>query len=275
MRLTKYRHIRVQHWLIFSGYLASLLMVFFPVNVLAWGPQGHSIIAEIAQERLKPQVWQAIQQEFSIKHLADVANWADQIKSKRKETRPWHYANIMAGEFLYLKRRDCPTGNCVTEKVLEFTSKLQDAKIKGRPRKEAFKYLVHFVGDIHQPLHLGNAEDRGGNTINVLIHGERTNLHAVWDHDLIRIKGKSLVKYAAKLSGDIRQKNARAWVKSDVVGWVNESRKLALRQGYPLELNGRGELSRRYLEAGEETVERQFQRAGVRLAYLLNRIIKP
>lgn len=275
MRFTIFRHTRIQQRLLIAVCLASMLTAFSPVVALAWGPQGHRIIAEIAQQRLKPEVRQAILHEFSIKHLADVANWADQIKSKREETRPWHYCNIASGEFLYSRQRDCPVGNCVIEKILEFTKRLQDGKVKGRSRKEALSYLVHFVGDIHQPLHLGNAGDRGGNSINVIVHGERTNLHAVWDHDLIRRSGKSLVKYAAELSDGVGQGSARARLIPDVVGWANESRKLALHQGYLLEFNKRGELSRHYLEAGEQTVELQLKKAGVRLADLLNIIIKP
>ncbi len=275
MHLTGYLQKSVQQGFIILVCFASFLSLFFPVNGWAWGPQGHRIIAQIAEERLKPEVWQAIQGEFSIKHLSDVANWADQIKSKRKGTRPWHYCNIAEGEFTYLRERDCPQGECVTEKILKFTRRLQDGQVKGRSRKEALMFLVHFVGDIHQPLHLGNEDDRGGNNIKVIVHGERTNLHAVWDHDLIRLNGKSLVKYASELSDEVRQASARAWLIPDVVGWGNESRKLALRKGYPLELNKRGELSRHYLEAGEQTVELQFKKAGVRLADLLNRILKP
>ncbi len=275
MLFTTIRHTRIQQGFLFAVCLASMLTALSPVIAMAWGPQGHSIIAEIAQQRLKPEVWQAIQDEFSIKQLADVANWADHIKSKRKETRPWHYCNIAEGEISYIRERDCADGNCVTEKILEFTKRLQGSKVKGRNRKEALMYLVHFVGDIHQPLHLGNAVDRGGNTIKVIVQGESTNLHAVWDHDLIRRNGKSLVKYAAELSGEVSQGSARAWLISDVVGWGNESRGLALHKGYPLELNKRGELSGHYLEAGEQIVELQFKKAGVRLAHLLNKIIKP
>lgn len=275
MRLIGYLEYSVQQGFVYLGCFASLLSVFLPVNVWAWGPQGHRIIAQIAEERLKPDVWQSIQDEFSIKHLSDVANWADQIKSERKETRPWHYCNIAEGEFTYLRERDCPQDECVTEKIRHFRDLLLNPNVVGRKRKEALKFLVHFVGDIHQPLHMGNASDRGGNTINILVDGEMTNLHAVWDHALIQFHGQSLVKYAANLSGSILQEDAVKWKARPLEGWGNESRKLALHQGYPLELNARGELSRAYLKTGEKIVELQLKKAGVRLADLLNRILEP
>ncbi len=260
-------------WLSLAGGLATSL-IFFSAQALAWGPQGHRIVAEIAEQRLKPEVRQTIRDKFSIKHLVDVANWADQIKRKRSETRPWHYTNISAGEFLYNRQRDCPTGDCVTEKIKEFAGKLKSPKVIGRSRVEALMFLIHFVGDIHQPLHLGNAGDRGGNTIKIIVRGERTNLHAVWDHGLIQFDGQSLVKYATKLSGQITDEKVHAWITSDVIGWANESRQLAMQKGYPLELNKRGELSANYLAVGERIVMLQLQKAGVRLAHLLNQTIK-
>ncbi|QPJ63638.1 MAG: S1/P1 nuclease [Candidatus Nitronauta litoralis] len=275
MPFEKIRHTRIVRFLYIAGCFVVLLASAFPAQVWAWGPQGHRIIAQIAEERLKPEIWQAIQDEFSIKHLADVANWADQIKSDRRETRPWHYCNIAEGELLYLQQRDCPHGECVIEKTHFFREELLNPSVVGRKRKEAFMFLVHFVGDIHQPLHMGNAADRGGNTIKVMVSGERTNLHAVWDHDLIHTQGQSLVKYAAKLSASIQKENALEWGARRLVEWANESRKLAVHQGYPLELNDQGELSRHYLKAGEQAVELQLKKAGVRLADLLNKTLKP
>lgn len=251
----------------------TICLAFF-APALAWGPQGHRIAAEIAQLRLEPAVANTIENEFSINHLADVANWADEIKGERRETRPWHYANIAAGEFVYSRRRDCSEGNCVVEKIREFERKLRTRKGSQQHRKEVLMYLVHFVADVHQPLHLGNAEDRGGNTIKIVAGKETTNLHAVWDHDLIHLKGQSLLNYATRLARDITRQEAAAWVESGVTGWANESRKLALHQVYPLELSSDGELSARYVAAGRNTVELQLKKAGVRLAHLLNKIFK-
>ncbi len=252
--------------------IATSLMFLAPA--LAWGPQGHRIVAEIAQLRLEPAVMSTIKEEFSINHLADVANWADQIKGKRRETRPWHYANIAAGEVVYSKQRDCPEGSCVVEKIKAFEDKLQKLDGRRRHRKEALMYLIHFVADVHQPLHLGNAEDRGGNTIKIGTGEETTNLHAVWDHGLIHLNGNSLINYATGLAQGIAGEKAAAWVVPGVEGWANESRELALHQAYPFELSRHGELSARYMADGRGTVELQLKKAGVRLAHLLNKIFK-
>ncbi len=252
--------------------LPVVLFVASPAG--AWGPQGHAIVAAIAQERLNPATLEILRMDFNINRLADVANWADQIKSQRTETRPWHYTNIPEGETLYVRRRDCPTGDCVTEKIREFASLLESRSRSRHERREALKFLIHFVADIHQPLHLGNKTDRGGNEIAVRVGDERTNLHAVWDHDLIHLDGKSLVEYAAGLAGEISPAQAREWTGSGVVAWSQESRKLALESGYPIDRDDDGRLTGRYLKKAEGIVVQQLKKAGVRLAYRLNQIIK-
>ena len=234
-----------------------------------WGPQGHEIVAAIAQDRLAPRALEVLRKEFNITRLEDVANWADRIKRKRKETRPWHYTNIPQGERQYLRERDCPQGACVTEKIEEFSSLLRDKARPRRERREAVMFLVHFIADVHQPLHLGNPGDRGGNEIRVRVHDEWTNLHAVWDHDLIRLEGKSLLKYAAGLSREITPRQVERWNASSVVDWSEESRELAL-EGYRLEKDKSGALTRGYLDRGRRVVKQQLKKAGVRLAHRLN-----
>ena len=101
-------------------------------------------------------------------------DWADKIRRKRRQESPWHYTNVRPGEWTYEAARDCPNGNCVTEKIKEFVAVLANIENPLEKRKDALKYLVHFVGDVHQPLHLGNRKDRGGNRISFLIQEEKS-----------------------------------------------------------------------------------------------------
>ena len=294
-------------------------MILFPLqDVWAWGPSGHRIVGEIADRHLLPGVKIKIEENFNIKKLADVANWADAVK-KRRSQGSWHYCNIEEAARNYVRGRDCPDRACVVEKIREFAHVLKEKRafqkmektpyspspqspspkgerkklllpvgkksgmrgrasngrgLADREGKEALRYLIHFVGDIHQPLHLGNAKDRGGNNISLVYKGRFTNLHALWDGGLIYLAGKSLVQYASDLNRRFAAREADSWNLSDVTKWADESRVLALDRAYVLDPSGRGALSKRYIEQSREIIDLRLTQAGIRLAGLLNRLLK-
>ena len=259
---------RGSRWL--PGFVAFIL-VFSVETAAAWGPDGHRIICEIAQIHLLPRARKVIQQNFNIKYLALVANWAEVIKSKPRKPDVLHYTNIEEGKWTYDQTRDCPDKKCVTEKIREFERVLSNKRLFYFDRKDALKFLVHLIGDIHQPMHLGNLADRGGNEIDVLVNGETMNLHALWDSGLIDQGEESLIQYAEKLDARTTDEEIKEWTKSYVEHWSNESRELSLKYGYSLSLTEDGELSNEYLARGRLIVEKQLRRAGVRLAHILNR----
>ncbi len=275
-----------------------MVLISLVVNVpdsAAWGPQGHSVIGLIADGHLKPEVKELIAKKFNINSLADVATWADRTRKKRKEESSWHYTNIEEGEWTYNAERDCPDGACVTEKIHEFSGILRSTSLRER-KKDALKFLVHFVGDVHQPLHLGNLKDRGGGTLRFLYKGKDVSLHYLWDGGLIDWDGEppqanerrhtpppkarslfppgvareSLLKYAARLNGRVSEEEVSAWSLSTVSDWANESRSLALKVAYRVDKGG---LSKAYIKRGREVINLRLTQAGVRLAHLLNTIL--
>lgn len=254
------------------GFLIGLILLPLQTS-WAWGPVGHKIVGEIAQMHLLPSVKTKIRENFNIKRLADVANWADRVRKKRSQG-PWHYCNIEAGEWKYDKNRDCPDGICVVEKVRYFVKILQEGGLPKKKRREALMYLVHFVGDIHQPLHLGNARDRGGNTIRFFFQGERTNLHALWDGRLIHLGGKNLLQYARDLHRRIESRDINSWTRASVTDWANESRAVALNHAYVLGNAQSPRVSKNYIERSRDIIDLRLSQAGVRLADLLNTILK-
>ncbi len=248
-------------------------IVFFVALIVdcasAWGPMGHSVIGEIAQSKLLPEAKRKIRQQLQTPSLANVANWADQVKKRRKQ-KPWHYTNIPEGVLKYDRRRDCPTGDCVTEVIPKMAHTLGNPREPLKSRREALKYLVHFVADIHQPLHLGYASDRGGNRISLRYRGRNTNLHALWDQGLIERGGKSLVQYARQLNcrrfANIRLENLR----EEVIRWGLESRQIVLNSVY--NFNKGSGLSRNYIGRSRIILNRRMCKAGARLAGILNQI---
>src|SRR5262249_30504658 len=122
--------------------------------------------------------------------LADVSTWADYVRLQRRETGPWHYVNIPIRHQLnateaYDKERDCPLDNCVVAQILKFEAVLKEKTALPVQRLEALKFLVHFIADIHQPLHCSDNHDRGGNDLRYEYSGNPTNLHAVWDTGIL------------------------------------------------------------------------------------------
>jgi hypothetical protein len=250
------------------------LMVATQETATAWGPDGHRIICEIAERHLLPRTREIIHKNFNIEKLTLVANWADAVKKSSHPPDVRHYTNIEEGSLTYDQTRDCPDKKCVTEKIREYERILSNKRLFYFDRKDALKLLVHLVGDIHQPMHLGNLVDRGGNEIKVVVNGEETNLHKLWDSGLIFHEDDSLIQYAKKLDSRTTVEEISLWIKTYVEDWSNESRELILKYGYPLIVDENGSVSEEYIARGRLIVEEQLRRAGVRLAHILNRSIR-
>ena len=258
------------------------ILVASNVNALAWGYEGHRIIAEIAEQLLEPETAHRVRDLLAIENrttLAEVSTWADEIRPQHPETRRWHFVNIpihpAAGEPSgYDAARDCPQQECVVAKIEEFERVLADPQASERQRLEALKYVVHFIGDVHQPLHASNKDDRGGNDVAVTFMGQQTNLHAVWDSGIIGppVKGDERA-YALRLAGDITLAQSQQWSAGNAVSWANESYSIAVRMIYG-QLPHSGSLPDNYETEALPIVNRQLSRAGVRLAEVLNAVLK-
>ncbi|HIJ50142.1 MAG TPA: S1/P1 nuclease [Nitrospinae bacterium] len=220
-----------------------------------WPPKQKKIVAE----------------ELNIKNLADIATWADKTRRNRKQETPWHYTNVKEGEWTYRVSRDCPKRNCVIEKIKEFSAVLENVKLSLKRRKVALKYLVHFVGDVHQPLHLGNRKDQSGGKIRLTYLGKSVTPHYFWDGGLIDWEKENLLKCATRLNAQLQDLDKSKWLHSKVNDWADESRSLALKYAYPLENN---KLSKTYISKGREILDQRMVQAGIRLANLLNQLLK-
>jgi hypothetical protein len=258
-----------------------LALVAFPVRAPAWGYEAHRVIAEIAEQFLAPQTAHRVRELLAIENLAtlaDVSIWADEIRLQHPETGPWHYVNIpltlRTGEpAVYDALRDCPQGDCVVAKIEQFEHVLSDQEVPERQRLEALKYIVHFVGDAHQPLHVSNDHDRGGNDVPVVFLGLRTNLHAVWDSGIITpaVKGNERA-YALQLVQSISEEQRQHWSEGTLISWVNEGHEIAARTIYG-ELPHSGTLPDDYETKALPIVNKQLERAGARLAMVLNTVL--
>jgi len=167
---------------------ALFVLIVTPCTAVAWGPDGHKITATIATANLTPQAQAGVRALLGGQTLADVSTWADEIKSNPKYR--WadrlHYANVELGSKAFTLSRDCQGDKCVVAAILKYAHVLREPKADRAAKAEALRFLTHFVADVHQPLHVSHAHDKGGNDVKVFFFNQNTDLHKVWDSLLIR-----------------------------------------------------------------------------------------
>ncbi len=254
--------------------IVCVVMSWIASPALAWGPAGHRIIASVAQQHLNARARARLAYVLgSETTLADVATWADDVRDERPETAPWHYINIPPAATDLRPQRDCPEGNCVSDKIREFVGIARLGVRNKSEVAEAVKYLIHFVADLHQPLHAGFAEDRGGNRLPVIVEGRESNLHSIWDSTIIRRLGSDEAEIAQHLNQGITPLQKKQWQKGRPREWAWESHLLAVRAAYgALPAGSPKRLDEDYLAQAAAVAEEQLAKAGIRLAAVINQV---
>lgn len=258
------------------------------IDVRAWGAKGHQVVAMIAEAHLTPKAAQAVagllaqEGKERVQSLPEVSTWADQIRSQSRDTGPWHYVNLPAGASKYDRNRDCPGDtqeDCVVERIDFFRRVLANKIAPPAVRSEALKFLVHLVADLHQPLHVGYANDRGGNSIKVQGPGSSrrsTNLHALWDTTIINRRNLTARVHADELLKGLLNDPARlkSWQAGTPSDWANEARVVLERQVYSFKVGSSVRLDEDYYRVASELIDLQLARGGIRLARLLNETLQ-
>ncbi len=266
-----------------SIFLLGLILPLLPVRpALGWYDWPHRVIAEIAEIHLDQDARQEVAFLLGEKtRMADVANWADQIRHDCWWTAPWHFINwpleLEIPDYDVLATR---RGNVVwaVEKQLAI---FRDRQKSREDRREALEFVIHFVGDLHEPLHCGQREDRGGNSIPVLFQGRRINLHAAWDGEIYDTGGETPARHAAGLLEGLQPAERDRIMRGCPYDWAVESHRIDRDFVYARlpDLTGDAgrpqapELSGPYAEAARPIIRRRLLEAGLRLAYLLNQAV--
>jgi hypothetical protein len=234
-----------------------------------WSKTGHRVVGEVAQKHLTRKAWKAISDLLDGETLAEVSNYGDAIKSDRAYSRfsPWHYVNFPADK-AYTEVTPSPEGD-VVQGIEKCIAILKDPQASRQEQVFHLKMLVHFIGDLHQPMHVGRAEDRGGNDIQLQWFGKGSNLHRVWDSNMIDDYGMSYTELARTLPRWSREKIQRIQ-QGSVYEWVEEIQEITNRVYASVEVGEK--LSYRYSYVWWDTVEEQLLTGGVRLAAVLNEI---
>lgn len=254
--------------------LAAMLLAAAPG--FCWGPEGHRLIAEIAWKHAAPEARSEISRLLPEgETVISIAPWADEVRPQRRETAPWHYINIPIeappGEW----RPYCPGGECIITAIQRFAAQLADRQLPAAAREEALRFLVHFVGDLHQPLHCGDRRDRGGNDVPVVFRARATNLHSIWDTPLLlealRAEGVRDRLLRKADPGELRRATA-----GGPEDWVWDSHRASRDAAYAaLPPERPALLADEYAAQAYPVIERQIRLAGLRLAAMLNRALAP
>lgn len=261
-------------------FFLPFLFLFFPHSLFAWGETGHRIVADVAARYLDDRAQNQIQSLIGEASLASVANWADRIRGDRPETASWHFVDIPFKASRYDPRRDCAEEECVIGAIERFRRTLSDRDRPTVERAEALKFLVHFIADLHQPLHTTDRGDHGGNDVRVTFFGEkihpfsekRWNLHAVWDGGLIDQTGLSEGAYVERLQAWLKKRSISELQKGTVADWALEAHRAAAEVAYRLPKSRK--LSKNYFEKSLPVMDELLAKAGVRLARVLNEVFQ-
>lgn len=256
-----------------------IVATFFSARpAMAWGARGHRVAARVATARLTPAAKKAIHDLLNEGDtLVDVAGWADGAEAHRTRPRsgPWHYVNVPITAAKY-DDRYCGARGCVVSQIKHFRAILADPRATRAERKRALRFFVHFVNDVHQPLHVGENHDRGGNSTQVRFLGRGSNLHRVWDSGVIEHRHWSDGRWVKHVEEQITATNLRAWSSGTVEDWATESLQAAKRAYDP---TGRGRplakgaaLGQDYESFALPIITQRLAQAGIRLANELNAI---
>ena len=276
-----------------GGMRTSIILALIIIGIQtchAWGPVGHEVVAYIAEDNLSPSAKNKIGQILGPNtSLADVANWADEIRRSHSNTAPWHFIDIPDRQAVTEvdESRFCPNGNCVVDQISAEIALLKSPSQNPKKKLEALKFLIHFMGDLHQPLHCADDGDRGGNEKEVRyrtpgsrsVKGRKVKLHALWDH-LIEVKTKEDPReLATKLEGQITSAEKKKWQTGATADWAWESYMIAKKDIYsefsagPTQDPDGIQLPKDYYSTKMRgIVDVQLEKGGVRLANVLEGI---
>jgi len=260
-----------------------------PSTAFAWGKTGHRVVAAIADTELSGLARAQVQQILGYgESLDEAANWPDEMRAApgdfwQKTATPWHYVTLNGVVYDHAP----PEGDALTA-LDKFTTTLRDPNASRADKQLALRFIVHIVGDLHQPLHVGKCCDKGGNEVKVTWFGKPTNLHAVWDSQLVDDEQLSFTELAAKLERHITPADVVKWWDANPRDWISESGEIRDTL-YPTKvdmtkpLKGKNklkkgvlpDLSYTYVYNFTPVMERRLSQGGIRLAAYLNAIFAP
>lgn len=264
--------------------IASLLA---PAPAYGWGEDGHKISAMITYDLLSAKAKAGVDEVLGEGKFVAASYWADRVVGKMKWTKEWHSVSVDHFSEDIDPQRDCVDGKCVVDKIRDESAYLRSGAGTSKEQEQSLKYLIHFVADVHQPLHVGFVQDHGGDEIKGSLYGRVTrSLHDIWDIGFIDrelyLNSLSRAEYAGRLKSEITSADRGNWTAGNAMSWASESYQLAMSNayrnaddtglGYDTWIRRNFDIRDEYYNRNLPVVETRLKQAAVRLANLLNDI---
>lgn len=246
--------------------LTCLAVIVVITACISWGVVGHKTVADIAYNHLTPQAKSAVAQLLGNESMADVASWADEIlgQADYKATAPDHYLNLPLGlsHDAFVSNVQGQENRNVYKALQHDADVLRDPTSTATEKTEALKFMIHFVGDMHQPMHVSRAADKGGNTIQVRYEDKGTNLHTLWDSKLLQHGGLNDMQLAEKFD-HVSDAQVTAWQKTPVIDWAWESYQVATQLYADVEKPKGNFIGDAYYNKYMPVIQQRIQQAGI------------
>lgn len=263
-------------------------------NAFAWGPTGHRVVGDVAQNHLSPAVAYRVTEILKGMSMSRVSNWPDEIKSEpetHSHTYNWHYTDWKDSDH---DHDESQSSGKLIGSLRDHIKVLNDASATDSAKAYALKFVIHLIGDLHQPLHVGNGLDQGGNKCKVTFHKKEMNLHALWDEGMIDFTNLSYTELSDYVSQGRTAEETATYAKGDLLDWAIESKELR-NKIYPANVRqseapmsimqycrsdiivaqeDMPKLAYEYSYKFVPVVELRLYQAGVRLAAVLNEYLK-
>jgi len=257
----------------------SVLVLLFAASVflISWGVTGHRTIGKMAENHLSPQAKAAVTDLLGGASLADVSTWADEVRNQQeyRHTSGWHFLNLPLGlSYAAFQQQVAGMGpDNVYGALLNEEAALANPATPREAKIEALKFIVHFVGDLHQPMHISRAEDKGGNTIQLNYEGMGTNLHSLWDTKLLEHQGLSYEQLAEKYDHP-SPAQIKQWQADPLMLWIWESYTISSKLYSEVDAMKSRSIDDSYYQAHLPIIQERIEQAGIRLAGVLNATFK-
>lgn len=250
---------------------ATAALILTTAPALSWGKTGHRVVGAIAERHLTEETRTAIQDILGVEDLAEAANWPDFMRSSSddfwREAGPFHYVTIPEGTEYDLSM--APEAGDAYTALQMFSELVTDESASLEERQRALRFIVHLVGDLHQPMHVGDGTDRGGNDVTVIFFEHVTNLHLAWDEDMVDYEMLSYSEMTEWLDRRLTPDQIEAWSVTDPRVWISESAEIR-----PTLYPDDAELQWDYVFEHRGTMSTRLSQGGIRLAAYLNAIFE-
>lgn len=257
--------------------LLPILLTAVLLILTSWGYTGHRTIGKIAENHLNNKAKAAIKALLGDTSIADACTWADDARREPafKETGDWHFLNLPLGlNYQQFKQQvDTISKGNVYSALLNAEKTLRDPKTNHQQQVYALKFILHLVGDLHQPMHISRAEDKGGNTIQLNYEEKGTNLHSLWDTKLLEHQGLNYTQLAEKYD-QVNDAEVKQWQSEPVMQWIWESYQISSALYAEVDDMNKRVIDDAYYQKHLPTIQKRIQQAGIRLAGVLNEIYK-